>query len=334
MTNDNRAFSPPRCRVSTVTAGAGITIRITIVRIVSLLSSSTEMLFGLGLGEQVVAVSHECDYPPPALHLPRATRSLVDSSRGSRQIDEQVQSLVAAGGALYEIDGELLVRLAPDLIVTQAQCDVCAVRYQDVLDLVAAEPRLQNTRVLALSPTSLADILDDIQGIADAADASAAGRRYVAELQRRIDSVRQASQALARRPRVVCLEWLDPLMTAGNWTPELIALAGGESCLATAGRHSGYTEWSAVTQCNPDVLLIAPCGFDLTRSQAEARQLWSLPGFAELTAVKRGRAYVLDGNAYLNRSGPRIVDTLEILADLFRGAAKQETGAWQPLNAD
>ena len=295
------------------------------MRIVSLLSSSTEILFALGLGEQVLAISHECDYPPAALHLPRATRSLVDSSRASLEIDEQVRALAAAGAALYEIDRELICRLAPHLIVTQAQCDVCAVRYQDVLDLARAEPSLARTRVLALNPASLGDILQDIRAVADAAGVAIRGERYVAGLQDRIDRV--AARKLQPRPRVVCLEWLGPLMTAGNWTPELIELAGGESCLAEAGRHSGYIEWTQVAACNPDVLLIAPCGFGLARSQAESRRLWQLPGFADLAAVKSGRAWVLDGNAYLNRSGPRIVDTLEILAGLLRGHPPAEPAA-------
>ena len=287
------------------------------MRIVSLLSSSTEMLFGLGLGEQVVAVSHECDFPDGAQRLPRATRSLIDSSQPSGQIDRQVRELTASGAALYAIDRELLCRLQPELIVTQAQCDVCAVRYQDVLDLVAGQPALRATKVLALNPSSLDQILGDVQRVADAAGVRAAGLEYVAALRQRIERVRV--QPLAARPRAVCLEWLDPLMTAGNWTPELIALAGGESRLATAGRHSDYARWENVAACNPDVLLIAPCGFDLTRSLVEARRLWQLPGFAKLTAVQNRRAYVLDGNAYLNRSGPRMVETLEILADLLRG---------------
>ncbi len=292
------------------------------------------MLFGLGLGAQVVAISHECDYPPEALHLPRATRSLIDSASSSGQIDAQVRALAEAGSPLYAIDRELLCRLAPDLIVTQAQCDVCAVRYQDVLDLVGSEPRLRRTRVLALNPASVGEILQDIQRVAVAAaggsgEGAAISLRYTAELKRRIDSV--ATRPLPSRPRVVCLEWLEPLMTAGNWTPEVIALAGGESCLAKAGEHSGYVPWSAVTQCDPDVLLVAPCGFDLARARTEAQSLWQLPGFADLAAVKSGRALVLDGNAYLNRSGPRIVDSLEILAGLFRGDAAGEHTAWELL---
>jgi iron complex transport system substrate-binding protein len=292
------------------------------VRLVSLLSSATEILFAIGRGHDVVAISHECDYPPAATRLPRATRSRIDSSRPSREIDEQVKRLLESGEPLYEIDRELICELAPDLIVTQAQCDVCAVRYQDVIDFVAAEPVLAGTKVLALNPQSLADILVDVERVGAAAGAADAAREYVKSLQRRIERVSACdgteSVPATLRPRVVCLEWLGPLMTAGNWTPELIELAGGESCLAENGKHSGYVEWTAVRECDPDLLLVAPCGFDLARSTAEACRLWELLGFGGLTAVKSGRAYVIDGNAYLNRSGPRIVDSLEILAHLIR----------------
>jgi iron complex transport system substrate-binding protein len=314
-----------------------------LVRIVSLLSSATEILFAIGIGEQVVAISHECDYPAAATSLPRATRSRIDSSRPSSAIDMQVKQLLEAGEPLYEIDRGLIRELAPDLIVTQAQCDVCAVRYQDVVDFVAGERALAWTKVLALNPQSLADVLVDLERVGAAAGAAAAAREYVRTLDRRIRridakwhgtskgqgvdcesrlcDVEQSSPQSTLDPvraSVVCLEWLGPLMAAGNWTPELIELAGGESRLAESGHHSGYVDWVTVRDCDPDVLLIAPCGFDLARSMAEARRLWELPGFCDLKSIRSGRAYVIDGNAYLNRSGPRIVDSLEILAHLIR----------------
>lgn len=295
------------------------------MRIVSLLSSATEILFALGLGDEVVAISHECDYPAAAMKLPRATRSLVDSSQSSERIDQQVKALCQAGAALYEIDHELIRGLAPDLIVTQAQCDVCAVRYQDVIDFVTAEPTLRRTRVVALNPSSLQDILQDILRVGEAARALEAAQRYVCKLQMRVERVGKVAGTLPAppcgdtlRPSVVCIEWIEPLMTAGNWTPELIELAGGRSLLAEAGRHSGCVAWDAVVDAAPEALLVAPCGFDLKRSLAEARRLWELPGFADLPAVRTSRSFVIDGNAYLNRSGPRIMDSLEILAHLIR----------------
>jgi iron complex transport system substrate-binding protein len=289
------------------------------MRIVSLLSSATEMLFALGLGEQVVAVSHECDYPALVATLPRATRSRIVASRPSVQIDAQVKAILASGEPLYKLDPELLCRLAPDLIITQAQCDVCAVRYQDVVDFVAAEPALAHCRVLALAPQSLDYVLADIRRVAQAAGCPDRGAALQAMLQQRIDAV-AAQCAQAPRPRVVCLEWTQPLMAAGNWTPELIGLAGGESLLAVGGRHSPYVTWEQVRTAAPEVLLLAPCGFDLARSRAEAEALRTWPGFGDLPAVHAGRAFVIDGNAYFNRSGPRLVDSLEIAAYLIQPA--------------
>lgn len=290
------------------------------MRIVSLISSATEILFALGLAEQVVAVSHECDYPPAARRLPRATRSLIDAAASSGQIDQQVRERSAGGQALYEIDAVLLCDLRPDLIVTQAQCDVCAVRYADVVDLVQTRPELKGTQLVALNPQSLDDVLADVERVAAAAHVSSAGTTLRAGLSRRIAAVGQRIQAIAdaNRPRVVCLEWLDPLMAAGNWTPDLIERAGGRSGLATAGRHSEYTTWDAVRAFDAEVLLVAPCGFDLARSQAEAQGLLALPGLADLVAIKNRRAFVIDGNAYLNRSGPRLVDSLELIAHLIQ----------------
>jgi iron complex transport system substrate-binding protein len=291
------------------------------MRIVSLLSSATEMLFALGIGNQVLAISHECDYPPEATKLPRATRSIVDSTRPSHEIDVQVKRLLSAGEALYEIDRDLIRQLQPDLIVTQAQCDVCAVRYQDVVDFVAAEPSLVLAKIVALNPQSVENILDDVLAVGRAARCAAAASRLKDRLSGRyariIDTARRDGDT-AQRPRVVVIEWTDPLMTAGNWTPELIAAAGGDSLLAESRQHSDYVAWSDIVAARPDVLIVAPCGFNLERSLREAQRLIDLPGFCELPAVVQERAYVIDGNAYLNRSGPRIIDSLEILAHLIR----------------
>jgi iron complex transport system substrate-binding protein len=290
------------------------------MRIVSLLSSATEILFALGIGDQVVAISHECDYPPKATKLPRATRSLVDSSQPSQAIDEQVKRLMTSGEALYEIDRALIRDLKPDLIVTQAQCDVCAVRYQDVIDLVEAEQSLNRTEVVALNPGNVSDILADIHRVAEAAGAAAASTALVRSLLARHNAV--IARALPRdsedRLGVAVIEWTEPLMAAGNWTPDLVYAAGGTPLLAVPGEHSDYLTWLDVVGARPDVLIVAPCGFNLERSMLEARRLVELPGYRDLPAVANGRAFVVDGNAYLNRSGPRIVDSLEILAYLIR----------------
>lgn len=287
-------------------------------RIVSLLSSATEMLFGLGLGSRVLAVSHECDAPTEVNSLPRVTFSHIDAAAGGGEIDLQVRTRTAAGEPLYGIDADRLVSLRPDLIVTQAQCDVCAVRYQDVLDLVSGQPTLRGVPVVPLNPLSLEEILQDIHRLAEAASATAAGDRYVAELRARVAAVEAATAQAANRPRTAVIEWVEPLMLAGNWTPELVARAGGENLLSQAGTHSEYGSWEALRAADPEVLIVSPCGFDLARSVEEAQPLAHLPGWTDLAAVRAERVWCVDGNAYLNRSGPRIVDSLEILAHLIQ----------------
>lgn len=289
-------------------------------RIVSLLSSATEILFGLGLGERVVGISHECDWPPACLTLPRATRSLIDSRVDSAAIDRQVHERLAARLPLYEIDIALLAQLKPDLIITQAQCDVCAIRYEDVVQAMRETLRQPETPILALQPQSLAEILEDVTRVGEATHASAAAAEYRQHLQSRVNVVDALTSKLAasKRPRVACIEWTEPLMLAGNWTPRLIELAGGISLLAEANQHSAYHAWQEVVAADPEVIIIAPCGFDLARSRQESRVFPTWPHWQDLCAVRQGRVFVLDGNAYLNRSGPRIVETLEILAHLIQ----------------
>lgn len=303
-------------------------------QIVSLVPSGTEALFALGLADQVVGVSHACDWPPAASRLPQLTRSRIDGNLLGRAIDDQVKSLFAAGEPLYEIDLERLAELAPDLIVTQAQCDVCAIRYDDVVQWVASDPRLRGTRVLGLNPRRLDEALDDLARIADAAEATAAGALLIANLRRRIAAVvDRVAQVSGNRPIVACLEWLDPPMLAGNWGPDLVQLAGGVQPLTMAGVHSAYVEWPAVLRADPQVIVVCPCGFDLERSAMEARALNRVPGWSDLAAVRAGRVYALDGNAYFNRPGPRLVDTLELLAHLLHRAAVPAPvcAAWQAV---
>lgn len=287
--------------------------------IVSLISSATEILYLIGLGDRVVGVSHECDFPDEVLTKPRLTRSLVDSCASSRDIDNQVRSLAADQAALYSIDADELANLAPDLIVTQAQCDVCAVRYEDVVAAVRDTPALAGTRILALNPHSLADVLDDITRIGQATGALQSARAARAALEVRVRDAQSKSAQVPREqiPRVVCLEWIDPPMPAANWTPELVKSAGGEPGLTEAGRHSTYVDWRQIVDYDPQVLVIMPCGFGLERAIIEAQALATMSGWPELSAVREGRVFAVDGNAYFNRSGPRLVDSLEILAHLF-----------------
>lgn len=289
------------------------------MRIVSLLSAATEILYGLGLGDQVVAVSHECDDPPEVAAKPRVTRSNVDSRLSSDDIDRQVREQAAAGGALYEIDAERLAALAPDLIVTQAQCDVCAVRYADVVALVKERPELEQTRVVALNPQSLADVFADIRRVGEAAGAVEAAQKLVAALESRVAAVQKsvAPGVAQARPKMVIIEWIEPLMFAANWTPELIELAGGRCDRVQAGRHSTYAEAAALAAYDPDVIAIAPCGFDLARTKLESQALTKQPYWSNLSAVSNGRVFLTDGNAYFNRSGPRLIDSVELLAHLL-----------------
>lgn len=288
-------------------------------RIVSMLASATEMLYGLGLGDRVVAVSHECDWPRDVLNKPRVTTSHVLSTASSQAIDDQVRALFQAGESLYGIDVRALVELQPDLIVTQAQCDVCAVAYEDVVRTVQNEPALRATQVVALNPRSFADVLSDIRHLAAACDCSQAGERYVSQLSERIDAVRRvtASIALAARPRVACIEWIEPLMIAANWMPDLIDIAGGEQSLTRGGEHSGYTPWDDLHAFDPQKIIIMPCGFDLRRTLHEAECLRTKPNWRQISAVRNGEVYAVDGNAYFNRSGPRLIESLEILARLL-----------------
>ncbi len=278
------------------------------------------MLFALGLGAQVLAVSHECDWPVVATHLPRATRSRIDSSQTSQAIDEQVKRLVATGEALYELDERLLRDLRPELIVTQAQCDVCAIRLADVLKLRDAAPELQQARVLPLNPASLEDVLADLLRVGEATNREDAAAVLVTDYRRRIDQVVQRTSTSGEldRPRVLCVEWIEPLMPAGNWTPQLIELAGGRSGLAVPSEHSRYATWEEVAAFDPQVVLVAPCGFDLPRTLIEAEQLPRVPGWQNLSAVRNGKVFAIDGNALLNRSGPRLIESLELLAQLIQ----------------
>jgi iron complex transport system substrate-binding protein len=306
-------------------------------RIVSLISSATEILFLLGLGKQVVGISHECDYPPQIVGLPRLTHSLVNAAAASRAIDDQVREFAIGQQALYAIDVDELGRLRPDLIITQAQCDVCAVRYDDVVSAVQNTPALAGSEIMALNPTRLADVFADIRRIAEATDCQSQADDVIVGLEARVERVRRSTSTLtaAARPRVALLEWIDPPMLAGNWTPALVSWAGGVDGLPSDGRHSSYASWQEIAAFDPEVIVIMPCGFDVQRAIAEAQVLAQRPEWHNLQAVRTGRVFAADGNAYFNRSGPRLVDSLEILSHLFHptliAAPASAPDAWKRL---
>jgi iron complex transport system substrate-binding protein len=279
------------------------------MRIASLVPSATEMLFAAGLGDSVVAVTHECDYPPAAASRPRLTRTVIPPGLSAREIDAEVKRVVGEGRALYELDERELERAAPDLIVTQAVCEVCAVSYEDVAEVAARLPG--SPAVLRQDPSTLEETLADVTRLGDAAGAAEQASRLRSELEGRLAAVR-AAVAGAERPRVLALEWLDPPFTAGHWVPEMIAAAGGESVTGRAGEKSAETRWEELGGLNPDVVVVMPCGFYAEDSLAQATG-----HRGEIDALGTARVYAVDAASSFSRPGPRLIDGTELLAHLL-----------------
>lgn len=305
-------------------------------RIASLLASGTEIVCSLGLDDRLVAISHECDHPPHITDRPRVTMTTVNADACSGDIDRQVRRHSAQQTSIYRIDVDKLAALNPDLIVTQAHCEVCAVSDRELSLAARRVPSLLKARAVSLRAATLNGIFADIEGVGDAAGASAAALHLNSSLRARVAAVQQCVSHIPmdQRPRVACVEWLDPVMIAANWIPELIELAGGISGLTRTGRRSSYTDWNSVLAYDPQVIVIMPCGFDLARTLKEWSVLCKLPGWNRLAAVRGGRVYTVDGNAYFNRSGPRMIDSLELLARLIHpdcGSMTNDTMAtsWQ-----
>ncbi len=293
------------------------------MRICSLLPSATEIAFALGLGESVVAVTHECDYPPAATKLPRVTRTPIHNGMDSRDIDTAVMAAVAQGESLYRIDMEVLRELQPDLILTQQLCEVCAVSVGEVRRALAGLP--SQPRVVNLEPRSLDGIIENIFDVADETGTNAAAAEVVAGLRMRMEMVRRRAPTL-HRPRVFCMEWADPLFCGGHWMRELVEIAGGRDDLSLEHQPSRRIEWQQVREFAPEVLVLTCCGFDVARMRREVELLAGNPGFHEIPAVRAGRVYVTNAMAYFSRPGPRIVDSLEILAHLIHPEAFDDPG--------
>lgn len=289
-------------------------------RIVSLLASATEIVCALGFRDALVARSHECDFPDDIASLPAVTETKIAHHRPSAAIDREVRAIVEQGLSVYRVDAERLRALRPDVIVTQTQCEVCAVSFKD-LEKALADWTGTAPHVVPLAPYALADVWRDVERVADALRVPEAGRALVAGFQARIDAIAARARDLSARPRAACVEWIDPLMAAGNWVPELVELAGGRNLFGMPGAHSPWLEWDSLRASDPDVILVLPCGFGIPRIQAEMPALASRPGWQSLSAVRGGQAYLLDGNRYFNRSGPRLVESLEILAEIFHPGA-------------
>jgi iron complex transport system substrate-binding protein len=285
-------------------------------RVASLLASATEIVAALGGLDLLVARSHECDHPPEVARLPVVTAPLLDTTRPSGAIDRDVKALLEQSLSIYRVDGDRLGELRPDVIVTQTQCEVCAVTPADVeralADWTGARPR-----IVSLAPNALADVFEDIRRVAVALGRPERGPALANELRTRMDGIASVAAGLDEHPRVACIEWIEPLMAAGNWVPELVALAGGENLFGAAGRHSPWLTLDELAASDPDIVLVLPCGFDIARTRAELSALAERPAWRRLRAVRAGRIFVCDGNSYFNRPGPRLADSLEILAEIL-----------------
>jgi iron complex transport system substrate-binding protein len=286
------------------------------MRIVSLLPSATEMICALGLEDQLVGVTHECDYPSAVLQLPKVTHTLIPKEATSGQIDRLVREQLSTTRALYTLNRPLLKELRPDLIVTQSLCDVCAVAQDDVQAALSQLPG--NPRVINLEPQSLSDLFAAMRGVALAAGVSA--QAAIQQLTARVEAVAARSATVAHRPRVALLEWLDPPFSCGHWSPELVRLAGGIEGLGQEGRPSRTLSWDEVMTWQPEVIFVACCGLNVERTLQDFPLVQSVPGWPELPAVQAARVYVTDGSQYLSRPGPRLVDSLEILAHALHPA--------------
>jgi iron complex transport system substrate-binding protein len=302
-------------------------------RIISLIASATEIVCALGFEDQLVGRSHECDYPEAVRRLPVCTEPKFDVEGSSCDIDQRVKALLREALSVYRVDAERLRELEPDVIVTQSQCDVCAVSLRDVERAVCSWLRAC-PRLVSLVPNGLADVWTDIERVAEALDARERGEQLTQSLRGRINAITEQAQALPARPTVACIEWIDPLMAAGNWMPELVERAGGVNLFGEAGKHSPWMTWEQLVERDPQAILVLPCGFDIDRSRRDMPVLMGRAEWPGLRAVRDGRVFLADGNQYFNRPGPRLVESLEILAEILHPEAFRfghEGRGWQRL---
>lgn len=285
-------------------------------RIVSLLPAATEIICALGLEHQLVGRSHECDYPVSISNLPLCSSAKFLPGSDSAEIDRQVKEILSESLSIYTIDRDLIKSLAPDVIITQAQCDVCAVSLKDV-ELALSDLLDKECQLISLQPNGLNDVYRDIGMIADQLGVENAGKELLELSDERINIIRHKLKFITEKPRIACIEWLSPLMIAGNWIPEIIEIGGGTPVLTEAGKHSSYIDFQDILQADPDIILIMPCGFSIQRALQEIGLLLDTPGWTHLQAVKTQRVYIADGNQYFNRSGPRMTDSIEIMAEII-----------------
>lgn len=286
------------------------------MRIVSLIASSTEIVHALGFGDDMVGRSHECDFPLKVKNLPVCTEPKFKVEGSSYEIDQRVKEIVQESLSVYRVDADKLNELQPTHIFTQDQCEVCAVSLKDVED-AACNLITSNPKIVSLHPDSLKDIFEDIRRVANSLNAEVVGEALITNLKARMQAVVDRVGKLKARPRVALIEWIDPLMAGGNWMPELIEMAGGVNLFGVAGEHSPWMKWEDLVASDPDIIIVSPCGFGIERTMQEMHLLSERPEFATLRAAKVGKIFIADGNQYFNRPGPRVLDSLEILAEIF-----------------
>jgi iron complex transport system substrate-binding protein len=281
-----------------------------------LISSATEIVHALGLGRFQIGRSHECDFPPAVSNLPVCTRPAIPVNGSSAEIDALVKDRVRRALSVYEVDAALIRTLAPTHIITQTQCAVCAVSLADVERTLQAE-FATDARVISLEPYALADVWNDIRRVAEGCEQPDAGERLVSELQDRMAAIQQRAATAAACPSVAAIEWVEPLMAGGNWVPELIATANGRNLFGLAGQHSPWMTWDDLLSADPDKIVVLPCGFDVTRTFSEMHWLTERAAWRELSAVRTRNVFICDGNQFMNRPGPRLVESLQIFAEIL-----------------
>lgn len=285
------------------------------MRIVSLLPSITEIVASLGRRHQLVGRSHECDFPEKINTLPSCTEPKFDPDGTSYELNERVEAILREGLSVYRVDADRLRNLNPDIILTQDHCEVCATSLGEVKEAVRASLDT-DVEIISVSPNDLSSVVSSIRTIATAINAEKEGKKLVADMKKKLENIQQQTLPL-HSPEVLCLEWLDPLMSAGNWMPELVQLAGGQPVLAKAGEHSSWLKWKKIQQSDPEIITVTPCGYSISKTLSEWEILTKRPGWEQLKAVQNHQVYVMDGNHYFNRPGPRLVDSTRILAEII-----------------
>lgn len=302
-------------------------------RVVSLIASATETVAALGCADRLVGRSHECDFPPEIMGLPPCSAAKVDIHAPGGEIDRQVKELLHAAVSIYELKTDVLNAVRPDLIITQSQCEVCAVSLRDVekavCELIVSQPK-----IVSLEPNGLADVWRTIQEVADALEVPERGHELITRSRNRLNAIAVKTRRFRERPTVACIEWIDPLMAGGNWVPELVGIAGGINLFGEAGKHSPWMTFGNLLAADPELIVILPCGWDIPRSRSEMSPLTTRPEWPHLRAVKNRRVYLTDGNQYFNRPGPRLVESAEILAEILHPETfhfGHEGTGWVPL---